>query len=175
MSKLDQNLKHHELPTCRTNLCLFFYLYTFALGLQDSDSGENLSRLHATSSRIGSRLSLHSNTSKRSLHSRLSRGRTPSSNAPVPPELDTARQVAEGREATWPELQCGLAYNVTTKRLHISVLRANRLHIPEASLRTPSKFRRGDAFYLYYLLLLVSRRAQASSLDTFTQSSLHRA
>uniref|UniRef100_A0A5K3EYP6 C2 domain-containing protein n=1 Tax=Mesocestoides corti TaxID=53468 RepID=A0A5K3EYP6_MESCO len=105
----------------------------------DSDTGDNLSRLHA--SRMGSRLSLHSRASKRSSISRMSnsQSRGPPSVATTDlPELETARQVAEGREANWPELLCGLAYNVTTKRLNIHVLRASRLKIPETSLRTPS-------------------------------------
>ncbi|VDD81571.1 unnamed protein product [Mesocestoides corti] len=104
----------------------------------DSDTGDNLSRLHA--SRMGSRLSLHSRASKRSSISRMSnsQSRGPPSVATTDlPELETARQVAEGREANWPELLCGLAYNVTTKRLNIHVLRASRLKIPETSLRTP--------------------------------------
>ena len=56
------------------------------------------------------------------------------------PQLDTARRVAADKEATWPELLCGLSYNATTKRLNVHVLRANRLKVPDSSLRTPSKF-----------------------------------
>lgn len=91
---------------------------------------------------MGSRLSMRSSASKHSgTASRLSlrRRQPPTPTGAAQPELDIARQVAEGREANWPELHCGLAYNVTTKRLQVSVLRANRLRIPEASLRSPSR------------------------------------
>lgn len=105
-----------------------------------------------SSSRFGSPLSIHSRVSRRSStrsHRSGSRHQRPPSassiasrkaNTNVMPELETARRVAADREANWPELLCGLAYNNTTKRLNISVLRANRLKIPEGSFRSPSKW-----------------------------------
>ncbi|CDS37462.1 synaptotagmin [Echinococcus multilocularis] len=98
----------------------------------DSDSGDNLSRLQASRT---SRYSLSRHSTSRSL-------RPPSATTATSglPELDTARRVAEAKEATWPELLCGLAYNVTTKRLNIHVLRAVRLKVTETLLRTPKVY-----------------------------------
>ncbi|VDK43180.1 unnamed protein product [Taenia asiatica] len=119
----------------------------------DSDSGDNLSRLQA--SRLDSRLSMGSRASHHSLsHRSTPRSLRPPSAATTTtelPQLDTARRVAEAKEATWPELLCGLAYNVTTKRLNIHVLRANRLRVPESSLRIPK---------VYVLLTLVTETGE---------------
>ncbi|VDL40313.1 unnamed protein product [Hymenolepis diminuta] len=105
----------------------------------ESDIGDDT----MSNSRFGSPLSIHSRISRRSStrsHRSGSRHQRPPSassvasrkaNTNTMPELETARRVAADREANWPELLCGLAYNNTTKRLSISVLRANRLKIPE--------------------------------------------
>ncbi|VUZ49047.1 unnamed protein product [Hymenolepis diminuta] len=114
----------------------------------ESDIGDDT----MSNSRFGSPLSIHSRISRRSStrsHRSGSRHQRPPSassvasrkaNTNTMPELETARRVAADREANWPELLCGLAYNNTTKRLSISVLRANRLKIPEGSFRSPSKW-----------------------------------
>nr|CDS31389.2 synaptotagmin [Hymenolepis microstoma] len=103
-------------------------------------------------SRFGSRLSLSSRASRRSssrTHQTGSEHQRPQSaksvawktaNTGVLPELATARRVVADREANWPELLCGLAYNSTTKRLSVSVLRTNRLKVPDASFRSPKVF-----------------------------------
>ncbi|KAM3179123.1 hypothetical protein ACTXT7_001170 [Hymenolepis weldensis] len=147
----------------------------------ESDIGDDT----MSSSRFGSPISLHSRASRRSstrTHRSGSRHQRPPSassvasrkaNTDVMPELETARRVAADRGANWPELLCGLAYNNTTKRLNISVLRANRLKIPEGSFRSPSYELYFSCISLSIIELRIQSRLYCKILDHLADNQFH--
>ncbi|VDN15013.1 unnamed protein product [Dibothriocephalus latus] len=88
-----------------------------------------MSRLTGVSHRTGSRLSLHSR-----------RSGSGSRAGATPTPRNVAEDVAQGRNANWPELLIGLSYTQQTGRLNITAVKASKLKIPGAPVAIPRTY-----------------------------------